>query len=148
MVVELFIGFIIGVFVTGISAYRVHNEACKCLEGIRQDENAVSKTVECKSFAGSSPAPSVTNIEEISNRLKEPIVDEPISKKVEKMSEPTPKEFEIYRDAAREFRWRLKANNGKIIATSNDGYHNKADAEHSIMLVKNASSETTIQDLT
>jgi len=64
------------------------------------------------------------------------------------MTTPAPKEFEIYKDASDEFRWRLRARNGKIIATSNDGYHNKADAEHSIMLVKNASSETTIQDLT
>jgi len=60
----------------------------------------------------------------------------------------SPREFEIYKDASGEFRWRLRAKNGRIIANSGDGYKNRADAEHAIGLVKNATSETTIEDLT
>jgi uncharacterized protein YegP (UPF0339 family) len=37
----------------------------------------------------------------------------------------TPK-FEIYQDKAKEFRWRLKASNGRIIAESGEGYKRKA----------------------
>ena len=60
----------------------------------------------------------------------------------------TPKEFEIYKDSAGEFRWRLRAKNGRVIATSGEGYVNKSDAEHGISLVKNASGVTDVQDLT
>jgi uncharacterized protein YegP (UPF0339 family) len=59
-----------------------------------------------------------------------------------------PREFELYRDEADEFRWRLRAKNGRVIATSGEGYKNKADAEHGISLVKNASGVTEVQDLT
>lgn len=30
--------------------------------------------------------------------------------------------FHIYRDENKEYRWRLKANNGRIIANSGEGY--------------------------
>ena len=60
----------------------------------------------------------------------------------------SPRQVEIYKDASGEFRWRLRAKNGRIIANSGDGYKNKADAEHAIGLVKNATSDTKIEDLT
>lgn len=60
----------------------------------------------------------------------------------------SPKEFELYTDKADEFRWRLRAKNGNIIATSGEGYKNKSDAEHAIQLVKNASNVTIVEDLT
>lgn len=37
--------------------------------------------------------------------------------------------FEIYRDDAGEFRWRLKAANGRIVADSSEGYRNKDDLQ-------------------
>jgi uncharacterized protein YegP (UPF0339 family) len=40
--------------------------------------------------------------------------------------------FEIYEDAAKEHRWRLKAANGKIIATGGQGYKAKADAKGAV----------------
>ena len=40
--------------------------------------------------------------------------------------------FEIYEDAAKEHRWRLKAANGKILATAGQGYKAKADATKSV----------------
>lgn len=37
--------------------------------------------------------------------------------------------FEVYADKAGEFRWRLKARNGEILATTGQGYKAKADAK-------------------
>ena len=42
--------------------------------------------------------------------------------------------FEIYKDAKREFRFRLRANNHKIIAVS-EGYTRKANAINGIYAV-------------
>ena len=44
--------------------------------------------------------------------------------------------FEIYKDEKQEWRWRLVAPNNKIIATSGEGYINKADCEFAINLVR------------
>ncbi|TLX70481.1 DUF1508 domain-containing protein [Pseudomonas nicosulfuronedens] len=44
--------------------------------------------------------------------------------------------FFIYKDAAKEWRWRFTAKNSKIIAVSSEGYHNLSDCEHSISLLK------------
>jgi uncharacterized protein YegP (UPF0339 family) len=40
--------------------------------------------------------------------------------------------FEIYQDNAKEYRWRLKAANGAILATSGQGYKAKADCKHGV----------------
>jgi uncharacterized protein YegP (UPF0339 family) len=37
--------------------------------------------------------------------------------------------FEIYRDKKKEFRWRLKARNGRIIGDSAESYKKRASAE-------------------
>lgn len=56
--------------------------------------------------------------------------------------------FEIYKDARGEFRWRLKASNGRIVADSGEGYKNKADCEHGIGLIKNGAASATTIDKT
>ncbi|MBK8196969.1 MAG: DUF1508 domain-containing protein [Acidobacteria bacterium] len=43
--------------------------------------------------------------------------------------------FEKYCDAAHKWRWRLRARNGKILA-SGEGYNREADCDRAIMLVK------------
>lgn len=49
--------------------------------------------------------------------------------------------FELYADKAGEFRFRLKARNGEVIATS-EGYKSKASCENGIAsVVKNAADE-------
>ena len=48
--------------------------------------------------------------------------------------------YELYKDTAGEWRWRLKASNGQIIATGGEGYKNKGDCEHGIALVKTSSN--------
>ncbi len=46
--------------------------------------------------------------------------------------------YNIFKDKAGEWRWRLVATNGKIIADSGEGYNNKADCLHGIDLVKDS----------
>jgi uncharacterized protein YegP (UPF0339 family) len=56
--------------------------------------------------------------------------------------------FEIYDDAKQEFRWRLKAANGQVIATAGQGYKAKADCQHGIEIIQKEASQAKIQDLT
>ncbi len=51
--------------------------------------------------------------------------------------------FEIYKDAAGEFRFRLKAKNGEIIAVS-EGYKAKASCKNGIRSVKNNAPDAEI----
>jgi uncharacterized protein YegP (UPF0339 family) len=44
--------------------------------------------------------------------------------------------FHIYVDNANQYRWRLTAANNRIVAVSGEGYHNRADCQHAITLVK------------
>ncbi len=44
--------------------------------------------------------------------------------------------YSVYKDGRSEWRWRLKTQNGNIIADSGEGYRNKADCLHGINLVK------------
>ena len=44
--------------------------------------------------------------------------------------------FHMYQDHIREWRWRLKARNGRIVAISGEGYHNKSDCRDAINLIK------------
>ena len=59
-------------------------------------------------------------------------------------------EFELYKDQdnPQDFRWRLRANNGEIIADSGEGYNDKDDCEHGIDLVKSQAPTAQVQDLT
>ena len=51
-----------------------------------------------------------------------------------------PMKYQIFKDKAGEFRWRLVATNGKIVADSGEGYRNKADCLHGIDLVKSSTN--------
>ena len=46
--------------------------------------------------------------------------------------------FQVYSDAAGEWRWRLVAGNDQIIATSGEGYRNRQDCLHGIEMVKDS----------
>jgi uncharacterized protein YegP (UPF0339 family) len=54
--------------------------------------------------------------------------------------------FEVYDDARKESRWRLKAANGQIIATSGQGYKAKADCEHAIDVIKEGAAGAEVED--
>jgi uncharacterized protein YegP (UPF0339 family) len=55
--------------------------------------------------------------------------------------------FEIYADAKQEYRWRLKAANGQVIATSGQGYKAKADCRHGIEVIQEGASTAKIEEL-
>jgi len=55
--------------------------------------------------------------------------------------------FELFKDASGEFRFRLKAANGEIIAAS-QGYSSKAAARHGIESVKTNAATAPTDDLT
>jgi uncharacterized protein YegP (UPF0339 family) len=48
---------------------------------------------------------------------------------------------EIYRDAGGDYRWRVRASNGRIVADSAEGYTNRADCERMLGAV------TRVEDL-
>ena len=54
--------------------------------------------------------------------------------------------FELYKDRSGEFRFRLKAANGEIIASS-EGYSSKAGAQNGIESVKKNAPDATTVDL-
>ena len=56
--------------------------------------------------------------------------------------------FQIYQDRKGEYRWRLRARNGEIIADSNEGYSRKASCKHGIDLVKQQAASATVEDHT
>lgn len=56
-------------------------------------------------------------------------------------------QFEIYKDTAGEYRFRLRAPNGEIIAAG-EGYKSKDGCKNGIASVKENASKAIIQDLT
>lgn len=52
--------------------------------------------------------------------------------------------FEVYDDAKKEHRWRLKAANGQVIATSSEGYKNKEDADKAIESIKTHAAKAEV----
>ncbi|WP_440711666.1 YegP family protein [Herbiconiux sp. YIM B11900] len=55
--------------------------------------------------------------------------------------------FELYQSSNGEYRFRLKAGNGEIIATS-EGYTSKASAKNGIESVKNNAPDAEVVDQT
>ncbi|MBW0275202.1 hypothetical protein ATM97_05420 [Nocardia sp. MH4] len=55
--------------------------------------------------------------------------------------------FEIFADASSKFRWRLKAGNGEIIASS-QAYESKDAAKKGIASVQSNAASATVVDLT
>ena len=54
--------------------------------------------------------------------------------------------FELYKDAKGEFRWRLKSANGQIIATGGEGYTSKAGALNGIEAVKRDAGAAGVEE--
>lgn len=52
--------------------------------------------------------------------------------------------FELYKGKDGHWRWRLKVQNGNIIADSSQGYSRREDCEHGIELVKKSASASTV----
>jgi uncharacterized protein YegP (UPF0339 family) len=54
--------------------------------------------------------------------------------------------FETYEDARQQYRWRLKATNGQVIATSGQGYKDKRDCENAIDVIKKGAEKARVEE--
>ena len=54
--------------------------------------------------------------------------------------------FELYKDAKGEFRWRLIASNGQMIANSGEGYKSKDSAKAGIQSVKKNAPTAAVEE--
>jgi uncharacterized protein YegP (UPF0339 family) len=54
---------------------------------------------------------------------------------------------EFYQDKAKEYRWRLKASNGNIMAVSSEGYKTKAAAEKAFDLVHKGAKHAALKEV-
>ena len=55
--------------------------------------------------------------------------------------------FELYQDAKGEYRWRLLATNGQIIANGGEGYKTKVSAKNGIESVKKNAPVAPIEEV-
>ncbi len=55
--------------------------------------------------------------------------------------------FEMYEDDKKEHRWRLKASNGQIVASSSEGYKAKADAEKAVESIKAGAAKAEVVEV-
>ena len=53
--------------------------------------------------------------------------------------------YEMYRDGIGQWRWRLKATNGNVLADSGEGYSRRIDCEHGITAVKGSNSAPIVE---
>ncbi len=56
-------------------------------------------------------------------------------------------QFQVFKDARGEWRWRLQAGNGKSIASSGEGYKSKKDCLSAIDLVKHANLADVVKEV-
>jgi uncharacterized protein YegP (UPF0339 family) len=72
-----------------------------------------------------------------------PVYSKPIKRKPIKRKLTKPGKFEVYKDKAGEYRFRLKAPNGEIIAVS-EGYKAKKSCMNGIQSVKKNAPKATL----
>lgn len=112
--------------------------------GVKFDLKAANGEVIASSEVYTSDAACATGIESVrKNAPKAGLEDQTKRKQAEKVKNP---KFEIFRDAAGLFRFRLRAKNGETIAVS-DAYKAKASCINGIESVRrNASSPVVVAD--
>ena len=54
--------------------------------------------------------------------------------------------FQMYKDKAGEYRWRLRADNNEPIADSNEGYKDKARCRAGVELVKRLAPTAPVEE--
>jgi hypothetical protein len=55
--------------------------------------------------------------------------------------------FELYTDKGGEYRFRLKAGNGEVIALSSEGYSSKAGAKNGIESIKKNAADAPVVEV-
>jgi len=66
---------------------------------------------------------------------------------VQKAGSDDKAKFEVYEDAKKEHRWRLKAANGQVVASSSEGYKAKADADKAVESVKAGAAKAEVVEV-
>ena len=54
--------------------------------------------------------------------------------------------FVLYRDGKKEYRWRLVAANGNIVADSGQGYKNKKDCLATLESIRKGAAEAPVEE--
>ena len=54
--------------------------------------------------------------------------------------------FHVYKDSSGEWRWRLRAANGNVLADSGEGYSSKQDCKAGIALIKGSANAPVVED--
>jgi uncharacterized protein YegP (UPF0339 family) len=57
-----------------------------------------------------------------------------------------PAQFEVYEDKGAKYRWRLKAANGQIVASSGESFDSKSDAREAAEAVKESAASAEWSD--
>ena len=109
--------------------------------GVKFDLKAGNGQVIATSEVYSSKAACLNGIESVKTNCVGEVEDQTVEN-FEKVKHP---KFEMYQDKAGEYRFRLKAKNGEIIATS-EGYTTKTACENGIESVKKNAPEAEIEE--
>jgi len=108
--------------------------------GFKFDLKAGNGEVIATSEVYNSKAACLNGVESVKNNCVGEIEDQT----VESVATVKHPKFEIYEDKAGEFRFRLKAKNGEVIAVS-EGYKAKASCENGINSVKKNAPDAEIE---
>lgn len=108
--------------------------------GIKFDLKATNGQVIATSEVYESDAACRKGIESVRKNAPVANFEDQTAPEFEKVTHP---KFELYQDKAGEFRFRLKARNGEIIATS-EGYKTKDACENGIDLVRRNAPEAEV----
>ena len=108
--------------------------------GIKFDLKATNGQVIATSEVYTTEAACRNGIESVMKNAPIANVEDQTVENFETVTHP---KFEMYEDKAGEFRFRLKARNGEIIATS-EGYKTKASCENGIDSVKKNAPEAEV----
>ncbi|MBQ4100091.1 MAG: YegP family protein [Oscillospiraceae bacterium] len=109
--------------------------------GIKFDLKASNGQVIATSEVYNSKSACLNGIESVKTNCVGEVEDQTVEN-FEKVKHP---KFEMYQDEAGEYRFRLKAKNGEIIATS-EGYTTKSACENGIESVRKNAPEAEIEE--
>ncbi|MBQ3196051.1 MAG: YegP family protein [Clostridia bacterium] len=109
--------------------------------GVKFDLKAGNGEVIATSEVYTTKAACLNGVESVKNNCVGEIEDQTVEN-FEKVKHP---KFELYQDKAGEYRFRLKAKNGEVIATS-EGYKTKASCENGIASVKKNAPDAEVAE--
>ena len=109
--------------------------------GVKFDLKATNGQVIATSEVYTTKAACLKGIESVKNNCVGDVEDQTVEN-FETVKHP---KFEMYQDKAGEYRFRLKAKNGEVIATS-EGYTTKTACENGIESVKKNAPEAPIAE--